>query len=310
MNNIIVIGGAGYIGSRLVHALVAKGYHTTAIDVITSEKAVNLHPHIDNNSIDYIQGDILDINFIQQVISANDYIFLLAMIPQPHNPENPVSFHEMNTKAVLNVLEAARLKKANKIIYTSSCAVYGNNPKTPISEDELAAPESHYALAKLIGEYYCSAYSKIYNIPTVCLRLFNVYGPHQNPESPMASVITKLLARIINGQPPIIYGDGAQIRDFVHVDDVIQALILSINDEVQGVFNIGSGEGTTLNKLLELLLDVTDSTLSPLYKSTRRGEIEHSVADISKFLKFGYNPSVQIEEGVNCIVRIHESNNN
>ena len=198
----------------------------------------------------------------------------------------------------LNVLLAARDNKVKKVVFASSCAVYGDGKSLPKREDMTLTPQSPYAVTKLAGEYYCQVFSEIYGLPTICLRYFNVYGTRQDSNSQYAAVIPKFIERVLDNKPPIIFGDGKQTRDFVSVKDVVEANIQAALSYTVGVFNIGKGESISINQLAELVIKIMGSKIEPVYQEPKLGEIRHSLAAISKAKQFGYSPKYDIEEAL------------
>jgi nucleoside-diphosphate-sugar epimerase len=211
--------------------------------------------------------------------------------------------HEVNLNGTLNVLEAARNNHVRKVIFISSSAVYGDTPVLPQNEDINPAPMSPYAATKLAGEYYCRVFREVYQLQTVCLRYFNVYGPRQDPNSQYAAAIPKFISAILRGRAPVIFGDGGQTRDFVFVKDAANAAILAAESSAAGSYNIATGQAITINELTRIILEKTGSSLKPLHLESRSGDILHSVADISRARSFGYRPGYSLEEGLEDTVR-------
>ena len=196
------------------------------------------------------------------------------------------------------MLLAAKANGVKKVIYASSSSVYGDTPTLPKKEDMPPNPQSPYAVTKLAGEYYCQVFHRVYGLPTVCLRYFNVYGPRQDPNSQYAAVIPRFIQRVLNNQPPVIFGDGEQTRDFTFVRDVVEANILAAESDATGVFNIGRGERVSINELARLIVVLAGISVEPVHETPRPGDIRHSLADISKARQFGYNPGYDLEEGL------------
>jgi len=226
-------------------------------------------------------------------------VFHQAAIPSvPRSVENPLASHEANATGTLNVLSAARDNGVRKVVYASSSSVYGDTPVLPKREDMPPNPQSPYAVTKLAGEYYCRVFQKVYGLATVCLRYFNVYGPGQNPDSQYAAAIPRFIKRGSEGSPPIIFGDGEQTRDFTFVRDVVEANILAAESDARGVFNIGRGEGISINRLAELIIGLVAQNIKPVHEEPRPEDIRHSLADISRAKSFGYRPEYSLEEGL------------
>jgi UDP-glucose 4-epimerase len=237
---------------------------------------------------------------LQKQFPGVDYIFHEAAIPSvPRSIENPLVSHEANVNGTLNVLIAARDAGVKKVVFASSSSVYGDTPVLPKEENMSPNPQSPYAVNKITGEYYCQVFNKVYGLKTICLRYFNVYGPRQNPNSQYAAVIPAFIQAVRSGIPPVIFGDGEQSRDFTFVKDVVAANLLAAESQATGVFNVGRGERTTLNQLMQLILEQLDKkNLKPVYQDIRPGDVKHSLADISKAQEFGYKPEYSIAKGI------------
>jgi UDP-glucose 4-epimerase len=295
---VLVTGGGGFIGSNLAEELV-KENEVLILDDLSTGRMENIKELVEKANVKFIRGSITDLHFLQKSFSNIDYVFHLAAIPSvPESIKDPISSNNVNINGTLNVLIAARDNQIRKVVYASSCAVYGDATIMPIAETATLNPKSPYAVAKLAGEYYCSVFSRVYNLPTTSLRYFNVYGPRQNPNSEYAAVIPKFMSKILADRPPVIYGDGLQTRDFVFVKDVVRANILAAESRETEVFNIGSGVSMTITELSKTIMDILDKDLKPLHDGPREGEIMHSYADISKVKLLGYLPEYSLEDGL------------
>lgn len=280
---VVVTGGAGFIGSHLAELLVEQGYHVIIIDDLSTGKMANVELLLKKTNVEFIQGSITDLPLLQQLFKGVDYIFHQAAIPSvPRSIENPAVSHEVNVTGTLNVLLAARDNSVRKVVYASSSSVYGDTSRLPKVEDMATSPLSPYAVTKLAGEHYCRVFHQVYGLPTVCLRYFNVYGPRQDPESQYAAVIPLFIKRLSEGKPPLIFGDGEQTRDFTFVKDVVTANIIAAESTATGIFNIARGESVTINDLAKLIAKIMEKNIEPIYQESRRGDIRHSLADISK----------------------------
>jgi len=303
MRKVAVSGGAGFIGSHLAKELARRGYQVIIIDDLSTGRKENLEElmgkPLTGEEVQFVQGSITDLPLLQKLFQGVDCVFHLAAIPSvPRSLENPLASHQVNITGTLNVLLAARDNEAKKVIYACSASVYGDTPTLPKTEDMLPNPQSPYAVTKLCGEYYCRVFEQVYGLPTVCLRYFNVYGPRQDPDSEYAAVIPKFIRRALDGNPPIIFDDGEQTRDFTHVRDAVKATILAAETEAREVYNVGSGNRTTINELAKLILSLIGSHLEPIHQEPRSGDIRHSLADISKIKALGYNPNYSLREGL------------
>jgi len=296
---IVVTGGAGFIGSNLVRVL-ALGNEVMVIDDLSTGYLKNIKDLIDNQSIQFIKGSITDLDLLQKTFKDIDYVFHEAAIPSvPRSILDPIKSNHVNVNGTLNVLFAAKNNNVKKVVYASSSSVYGDTPALPKCEDMKPCPLAPYAVNKLTGEYYCQVFTSVYNLPTVSLRYFNVYGPCQDPTSEYAAVIPNFITRILTGDSPIIYGDGKQSRDFTFINDVVHANILAAQSNALGVFNIAGGKQISIDNLAKLITTIFKKDLNPIYKEPRPGDIKHSLADISKArTTFGYEPKFDIKDGL------------
>lgn len=295
----VVTGGAGFIGSHLAEELVRRGYGVTIVDDLSTGKVENIASLPRTGSVEFIRGSVTDLPLLQELFQGADYVFHQGALPSvPQSIESPLASNDVNVNGTLKVLLAARDNGVRKVIYASSSAVYGDGAILPQSEDGSLDPQSPYAVSKLAGEYYCRVFQEIYGLPTVCLRYFNVYGPRCELDSQYAAVIPGFISRVSRGEPPIIYGDGEQTRDFVFVNDVVEANILAVHTDVNGIFNIGSGESITINQLAKLVVNLTGSNLKPIHGEPNLGDVRQSLADISKAKALGYAPRYSLERGL------------
>ena len=304
MNKAVVTGGAGFIGSHLTEELVRRDYSVTVIDDLSNGKINNIEPLLSSNNFTFIQESITNLSALNRIFSEADYVFHLAALGSvPQSVEKPEIYHETNVTGIFNVLLAARDNKVKKVVYSSSSAVYGDDPELPKREDMLPSTISPYAVTKLTGEYYCHAFHAAYGLPTVCLRFFNVFGPRQDPNSQYAAVIPNFIKRIQEGNPPIIFGDGEQTRDFTYVSDVVQAMILAAENDVTGIYNVSRGESITINDLADTIIRIIGTDIRPEYREPRQGDIVHSYADVTKAKAFGFNPRYTLEEGLSRMIK-------
>jgi UDP-glucose 4-epimerase len=294
---VLVTGGAGFIGSNLVGELFRSGNEVTVLDNFTTGYRRNLEPF---SNVRIIEGDVRDKNVVEVAVRGNEVIFhLAASVGNKRSIDDPMGDAEINVLGTLNVLESARKYGVRKIITSSSAAIFGELKTIPIKEDHPAEPDTPYGCTKLCKEKLCLAYSKLYPLDVVCLRYFNVYGPNQRYDA-YGNVIPIFVFRMLENKPLIVYGDGEQTRDFVHVDDVVQANILAADsDGVSGAFNIAGGKSNTINSLIRLITANQGIACKTEYTNKRPGDVLHSLADISLAAKtFGYAPSVTLEEGL------------
>ena len=295
---IVVTGGAGFIGSNLVEELIGSN-EVEVIDNFVTGKRENISGVGD---VSLVEGSITNLGLLQEIFEGVDYVFHEAAIPSvPRSVKDPVASNNANINGTLNVLVAARDSGVEKVVYASSSSVYGDTPTLPKTESMKPMPRSPYAVTKLTGEYYCRVFYEIYGLKTVSLRYFNVYGPKQDPNSEYAAVIPSFISKALKSEPPVIYGDGGQTRDFTYVKDVVQANILAaVNEKINGeVINIAGGVRTSVNELTEMIMKVFEVKQKPRHISPREGDVRHSLADISKARSLlGYEPVYDLEKGL------------
>lgn len=298
MRKVLVTGGAGFIGSNLVKKLLQEGNSVTVLDSFLSGHHENLEPF---PSIRIIEGDVRDRNAVETAIKGAEVVFhLAASVGNKRSIDLPITDAEINVLGTLNVLEAARNEGVRKIVASSSAGIFGELKTLPIKEDHPIEPDSPYGCTKLCEEKLCLSYAKLYDIEAVCLRYFNVYGPNQRFDA-YGNVIPIFVFRMFNTEPIVIFGDGEQTRDFVHVDDVIQANMKAANAKgVSGAFNIASGTRVTINELVKMITkDNSSRKVEVIYADERPGDVRHSVADISLANQMiGYQPTVELENGI------------
>jgi UDP-glucose 4-epimerase len=297
---VLVTGGAGFIGSHLVKALVKAGHQVRVLDNLSTGSIENLADVL--NAIEFVRGDVRDYGTVEYAVGGVDaVVHLAALIDVAESVEKPDLYFDVNVRGTYNVVKAS--KNVSTFVFASSSAVYGEPIKVPIPEDHPLIPKSPYAASKVSGEAFVQAFANQYGFRPVILRLFNVYGPKQSRA--YAGVIIEFIRRVSRGEPPVIFGDGEQTRDFIHVSDVVEAIMLSFrNEEARGVFNIGSGEGITINHLANLILKLMGrENLKPIYAQSRPGDIRNSVADITKAKrKLGFNPKVELKLGIKELI--------
>ncbi len=300
MAAVLVTGGAGFIGSHLVHALAARGDRVRVLDDLSTGKLTNLDGA--PGDVGVVRGSVADAATVERAVRGIELVFHEAAIASvPKSVEDPLATHAACVTGTLNVLDAARRAGVRRVVYAASSAAYGDTPVSAKRETDLPAPISPYGAAKLAAEYYCQAWSATYGIETVCLRYFNIFGPRQDPSNPYSGVISLFITALLNGRQPTIFGDGLQSRDFCYIGNVVQANLLAAEKPgvSGGVFNIGSGRATTLLELLETLGRLIGVKPQPQFADPRAGDIRESLADITQARKgLGYEPSVGLEEGL------------
>ena len=304
MDKVVVTGGAGFIGSHLAEELVRCGYNVTVLDDLSTGKMGNMERLLSKKNVDFIRGSVTNSSLLQKIFRDVHCVFHMAALPSvPRSIEDPKSSHEVNATGTLNVLLAARDNKVNKVIYSSSSSIYGDTVTLPKREDMIPNPKSPYAVAKLAGENYCGIFQEVYGLTTVCLRYFNVYGPRQDTDSQYAAVIPRFIRSCFDGDSPIIFDDGEQTRDFTFVGDVVMANIMAEENDASGVFNISRGESITINLLARLIMELVGSSVEPIYREPRPGDIRHSLADISGAKAFGYESKCDLRAGLAETIR-------
>lgn len=307
--NFLVTGGAGFIGSNIVEELLRRGERVRVLDNFSTGKRENLAAF--QERIELVEGDLRDLSTVRRAVEGVDYVLHQAALPSvPRSVDDPLENDAVNVTGTLNLLVAARDAGVRRVVFASSCAVYGDEPTLPKREDMLPQPKSPYAVSKLAGEHYCRAFSEVYGLETVALRYFNVFGPRQDPASDYAAVIPLFITRMLRGQAPTIHGDGLQSRDFVYVADVVQANLLAATvPGVAGhVFNIAGGERYTLLDLIRVLNDVLGTDIVPVHDAPRPGDVRHSQADIGAAQQaLGYRVVVDFAEGLRRTVEWYRS---
>jgi len=306
--NVLITGGAGFIGSHLAEHLLDSGNRVRILDNLSTGKRENLPSHA---QIEFVQGDIRDKRLVSESADGIDAIIHLAAVASVQaSVDDPTGTHETNFDGTLNLLETARTKNIRRFLYASSAAVYGDNTRLPLVEEEILNPLSPYAADKLAGEYYLRFYHAKYGIKTTAFRFFNIFGPRQDPSSPYSGVISIFIDRVTRGEPVILFGDGKQTRDFVFVGDLVKMLSLSLLDtQTAGqVINVGRGKQCSLLELLDALEKLTGKPVLRTYAAARLGDIVHSCADTSRLLRsFGKLPQTDIVSGLGEILRYQNS---
>src|SRR6266850_8405444 len=295
----LVTGGAGFIGSHLTEELVRRGHTVRVIDSLITGKRRNLD-HI--SGVEFMEGDLADMSVATRAVAGMNYVLHQAAIPSvPRSVQDPIASNNANVVATLNVLVAARDAGVKRLVFAGSSSEYGNTPELPKREDMPLSPLSPYALQKVVGTQYCQMFTRLYGFETVVIRYFNVFGPRQDPGSPYSGVISLFATALIDGRQPIIYGDGEQTRDFTYVANVVDGVLRACEaPQAAGeVINVATGLRISLNELVRVMNGIVGTTLQPIYKEERAGDVKDSQADITKARAIlGYTPSVGIEEGL------------
>ncbi|MBU0703681.1 MAG: SDR family oxidoreductase [Chloroflexi bacterium] len=304
MTSYLVTGGAGFIGSHLVEALVERGARVRVLDDFSTGRRENLDRVA--GRIELIEGDVSDPDVARRAVTGCDYALHLAAVASVQaSLEDPQRVHRVNAGGTLNVLEAARQNGTRRVVLASTTALYGDHTALPLREELPPRPLSPYAASKATGEAYCSAFHASYGLPTVALRFFNVYGPRQDPTNPYSGVISIFANRMSRGERPIIYGDGEQTRDFVYVADVVRAILLACEREeaIGGVFNVAGGKQISILQLAAELNRVLGTDLTPIFAPARAGEVRFSQGDASLAQEtLGWEAQTSLLEGLSQLI--------
>lgn len=295
----LVTGGAGFIGSSIARALLARGDQVRVLDNFSSGRRENIQ---DLTGVEVLDGDILDDAALARAVGGVSLIFHQAAIPSvPRSVADPLPTNEANVTGTLKVLQAARQAGTRRVVYAASSSAYGDTPTLPKVETMATVPLSPYAVAKLAGELYCRAFYKVYGLETVALRYFNVFGPRQDPKSQYAAVIPRFATAALKGEPAVIYGDGEQSRDFCFIENVVAANLLAAEagDAAGRVFNVACGEAVSLNQVLDQLEQIVGHPIERRHEPARSGDVRHSLADISAARdNLKYRPLVTFAQGL------------
>ncbi|RJO59329.1 SDR family oxidoreductase [Candidatus Parcubacteria bacterium] len=304
---VLVTGGAGFIGSNITLELVNRNFRVIVLDDLSTGRLENLKEL--KSKIRFVKGDIRNSALLKKLFRGVDYILHQAALPSvPRSINNPKASHDVNVNGTFQVLLAAHDAKVKRVVLASSSSIYGNRKhfgydKIKFKREAMKAmPLSPYAVNKLVGEEYAKVISHIYGLKTVCLRYFNVFGPHQNPKSEYAAVIPKFITAMLKNSQPVIHGDGTQSRDFTYVENVVQANLLAMTSPQVGkgeTINIACGKSTSLLELVNHLNRILHKNLKPKFDQSRPGDVKNSLADITKAEKLlGYQPKVNFVEGL------------
>ena len=300
---ILVTGGAGFIGSHLV-----EHFHQSAHVRVLDNLASGFRQNLAGLKCEFLPGSILDRDCLRRAMHGVDYVFhLAAMISVPISMQKPIECNETNTTGTLMVLEEAVRAGVKKLVFSSSAAIYGNNPTVPKTETMGPEPSSPYAITKLDGEFYCQMFSRETQLPTVCLRYFNVFGPRQNPRSAYAAAVPIFIDRALKNEPLTIYGDGEQTRDFIFVKDIVAANAhFAVNSPATGVFNVAGGGSITIKALAKEIHRLTGSRSEIIHAPERAGDVKHSLADIGKSRAAGFIAAGQFSAGLKATVEFYQ----
>lgn len=298
---VVVTGGAGFIGSHIAENVARAGNKVRIVDDFSTgfrENAENL-----SGDIEIIEGNVADIELVSRALKGAEVVFHEAAIPSvPRSVENPTQTHIASVDGTFKLLLAAREQNVRRVIYAASSSAYGDQPTLPKIENMAPDPLSPYAVAKLVGEYYCQVFSRVYGLETVSLRYFNVFGPRQDPGSQYSGVVSRFISALSSGERPVIFGDGGQSRDFTYIDNVVSANLkaATVSGGVGKVINVATGDRITLNQLLSELKELIGKPEVEVdFRESRVGDVRHSLADITLARDLlGYEPTVGLREGL------------
>ncbi len=299
---ILITGGLGFIGSYIADELI-DGNEVLIIDNKSTGKVENLQ-NINHENLTLIEKDLNDAD-LDDILTDVDYVFhLAAMASVPLSIENPSECIENNMDATIKLINACKNNNVKKIIFSSSSSVYGDNTNIPLKESEYPLPKSPYAASKASGELFLKTYYEAYGLNYISLRYFNVFGPKQDKNSQYAAVIPNFITALLEGEQPIIYGDGEQTRDFIYIRDVVNANIKAAESDYNGIINVASGKKTTINELYKIISETLGSDIEPKYLPERKGDIKHSLADVNNMKKIDYKVNLndfenQLKETIN-----------
>ncbi|MHC4332380.1 MAG: SDR family oxidoreductase [Planctomycetota bacterium] len=310
MDRFLVTGGAGFIGSNICKKLVAEGCSVRVVDNLLTGKKSNLNSVIDK--IKFVEADMGDEDVASSAMKDIDVVLHQGALPSvPRSVETPAETHKHCVEATFTLLLAARDAGIKRFVYASSSSAYGDTPTLPKVETMPPQPLSPYAVAKLVGEYYCSVFYKVFGLETVSLRYFNVFGPHQDPTSQYAAAIPAFVTAVLRDESPTIFDDGEQSRDFTYVDNVVDANLLAVRAKHTAgeVVNIACGQAVTVNETIHVINELLGKAIKPIYTDPRPGDIKHSLADIHLAQSLlGYEPKVSFQQGLDKAIGWYRDN--
>ncbi|MBQ7209116.1 MAG: NAD-dependent epimerase/dehydratase family protein [Lentisphaeria bacterium] len=300
---VLITGGAGFIGSHLVEHFRGKA-QVRVLDNLRTGYLKNL----EGFDVEFIRGDVRDRETVRRAMEGVDYVFhLAALISVPESMVKIAECVDINVNGLLTVLEEAAQAKVKKLCFSTSAAIYGDNPEVPKRETMFPEPKSPYAITKLDGEYYCNMFTQTGRLQTACLRYFNVFGPRQDPKSAYAAAVPIFTAKAVAGEPITIFGDGEQTRDFIYVKDIVAANVFMATHDFTGVYNIAYGKRITINDLVALIKGVTNSRSEVVHLPERAGDVKHSMAAVDKLKATGFVPQYDFDTGMKATVEFFQS---
>lgn len=319
-SSVLVTGGAGFIGSNLIEALLNQGNRVVCLDNFSTGKRKNIADFLSNPAFTLLEGDIRDQDTCNKACNGIDFVLHQAALGSvPRSINDPVTSTEVNIDGFVKMLIAARDAGVKRVVYAASSSTYGDHQALPKVEDVIGKPLSPYAITKYVNELYAKVFADLYGMETIGLRYFNVFGKRQDPEGEYAAVIPRFIKSLINGQSPIIHGDGSQSRDFTYIDNVVQinqlALLTTNHSAINSIYNVAYGESTSLNELYAYLIEFLSrynqeiAGIKPIYGPTRKGDVKHSLASIDKAkTMLGYAPQFSLHEGLELAIDWYVSN--
>lgn len=310
MESFLVTGGAGFIGSNICRRLVSEGHFVRVVDNLLTGKKSNLADIIDR--LEFMEADMGDEDTARSAMKNIDVVFHQGALPSvPRSVDDPASTHKHCVDATFTLLLAARDAGIRRFVYASSSSAYGDTPALPKLETMPPQPLSPYAVGKLVGEYYCSVFYQVFGLETISLRYFNVFGPCQDPTSQYAAAIPAFVTAILRDEPPTVFGDGEQSRDFTYVDNVVEANLLAARAErtTGEVINVACGKAITVNAIIDMINELVGKNVKPVYADPRPGDIKHSLAGINMAQDLiGYEPTVTFELGLQRAIDWYRDN--
>ena len=307
----LVTGGAGFIGSNLVLELLQRGHQVRVLDNFATGRRQNIRPFQDK--IELIEGDFRSYHIVREAVDGMDFILHQGALPSvPRSIKDPLTTNQVNVEGTLNILNAALDSGVKRVVSASSSSIYGDSETLPKQEDMFPNPLSPYAVSKMAGEKYCQVFARIYDLHTVALRYFNVFGPRQDPTSQYSAVIPKFIKAILEDRQPTIYGDGKQSRDFTFIQNVVEANILATEADFPAgmVFNCACHERIDLNELVSSINSILSKNIKAIYADPRPGDVKHSFANIERIKQhLGYKPKVFFEEGLRHTIQWYQEGN-
>ena len=300
---ILITGGAGFIGSH-----IAQHYHGKAlVRVVDNLRTGNIN-NLEDLEIEFIKGSILDKKMMLEAVKGIDVIYhMAAFVSVAESMSNPQECEEINVRGLINTLQAANESGVKRLVFPSSAAIYGESSAIPNMETMRPDPQSPYAISKLAGEYYCDLFHRTTDLKTASLRFFNVFGPRQDPMSPYSAAIPTFIKQALENQPITIFGDGNQTRVFIAVKDIVEALVFAATGKISGIYNVGYGESTSINKIVKKVISLTESSSNIQYAAERVGDIKHSLACINKIKEAGFKAKGSLVDGLKKLVNYYKT---